>query len=249
LISTFLSEVNAQRQQAFWTPPLERPGETKASPSTQPQIALPDQPTPKKPIYLGIFGDSTNQCCSEAGAFWPRELARSFDWQFADYSKPATTFIDSGVGNNGCERSQDCPSVSGQFKQASKKSFDVISISSGVGDCSLARSNPEELQRTITKILQDFRNAHPTALIFTTSLTYPNTSSRSECNSLMNSIIKSASESSGILYLDVSKVITKPGVQMTRDLSHLSENGHALMAKSVIDLLMREPGFSQVLER
>jgi lysophospholipase L1-like esterase len=175
-------------------------------------------------------------------------LARSFNWQFADYSKPATTFINSGVGNNGCERSQDCPSVKGQLLQSSKKSFDLISISSGVGDCSLARSKPEELQQEITRIFQDFRVAYPRAVVFTTSLTYPNISSRSECNLLMNSIIKSSSEASGVVYLDVSDVITMPRVQMTRDGSHLSESGHALMANSVIDLLRKEPTLSKFLE-
>jgi hypothetical protein len=125
----------------------------------------------------------------------------------------------------------------------------VISISSGVGDCSLARKDPEELRQTMTKILQDFRNAYPTALIFTTSLTYPNVTSRSECNSLMNGIIQSASESSDVIYLNVSKAISNPGVQMTRDVSHLNDIGHALMAKKVIDLLKKLPDFSKLLER
>ena len=249
VISTFLTEVNAQRQQAFWTPPLERPSEINPSPSTQPPVVTTNTPTPIKPLYLGIFGDSTNQCCSASGAFWPRILARNFNWQFADYSKPATSFINSGVGSNNCERSKDCPSVKDQLLQASKKSFDVISISSGVGDCSLARNDPEELRRTLTKMLQDFRNAYPTALIFTTSLTYPNTSSRSECNSLMNGIIKSASESSDVIYLNVSKVISNPEVQMTRDVSHLNDIGHALMAKKVIDLLKKIPELSRLFER
>jgi peptidoglycan/LPS O-acetylase OafA/YrhL len=249
LISTFLSNVNVQRQQAFWTPPLEKPGEINSSPSAQLQVSPPNTARPNKPTYLGIFGDSTNQCCVATGAFWPRLLARNFNWQFADYSKPATSFINSGVGANNCKRLQDCPSVKGQFSQASKKNFDVISISSGVQDCSLARSNPEELQQTITKILQDFRDAYPRALIFTTSLTYPNVISRSECNSLMNSIIKSSSEASEVTYLDVSDVIAKPGVQMTQDVAHLNAIGHALMAKKVISLLEKESELSKLLGR
>ena len=247
LISTFLSDVNAQRQQAFWTPPRETAIENSPSPFGEPKVSPSAVPKSKKPIYLGIFGDSTNQCCSATGAFWPRLLARNFIWQFADYSKPATTFINSGVGNNNCEKSEDCPSVQGQLLRASKKNFDVISISSGVGDCSLARNNPEELKKTVEKILLEFREAYPAALIFTTSLTYPDTSSRADCNSRVNSVIKSASEATKVIYLDVSKVITNPAVQMTRDASHLNENGHALIAKSVIDQLKKEQDFARLL--
>ena len=100
LISTYVSEITAQRQKAFWTPPQETVSKIPKSQSTQPQVSPSDVPTPKKPIYLGIFGDSTNQCCSATGAFWPRLLARNFNWQYSDYTKPATTFISSGVGNN-----------------------------------------------------------------------------------------------------------------------------------------------------
>jgi hypothetical protein len=248
LISNLLSDVNAQRQQAFWTPPLKVQDEIKTPPSPQQQVAPTDTPTPKKPIYLGIFGDSTNQCCSATGAFWPRIIARNFNWQFADYSKPATSFINSGVGSNNCEQSEDCPSVKGQLSQASKKSFDVISISSGVGDCSLARSNPEGLQKSITKIFQEFKGTYPAALIFTTGLTYPDISSRSDCNSRMNSIIMSASEASGVTFLDVSKVLTNPTVQLTRDTSHLSDSGHAIVAKSVINQLKKVSKFSKFFE-
>jgi peptidoglycan/LPS O-acetylase OafA/YrhL/lysophospholipase L1-like esterase len=249
LISTYVSEITAQRQQAFWTPPQETASKIPKSQSTPPQVLPSDVPTPKKPIYLGIFGDSTNQCCSASGAFWPRLLARNFNWQFADYSKPATTFISSGVGNNACTRSQDCPSVEGQLTQAEKMSFDVISISSGVGDCSMARSNPESLQKSIRKILQDFRRAYPAAIIFTTAITYPDIESRSDCNSRMNSIISSASEASDVIFLNIARVISDPKVQMTKDGSHLNDSGHALMSKNVIDQLRKEPELARLLKR
>ena len=249
LISTYVSEITAQRQKAFWTPPQETVSKIPNSQPTQPQVLPSDVPTPKKPIYLGIFGDSTNQCCSATGAFWPRLLARNFNWQYSDYTKPATTFISSGVGNNACTRSQDCPSVEGQLTQAQKKSFDVISISSGVGDCSMARSNPESLQQSIKRILQDFRKAYPAAIIFTTAITYPDIESRSDCNSRMNSIISSASEASDVMFLDVAGVISNPKVQMTKDVAHLNDSGHALMAKIVINQLRDKPELARLLKR
>ena len=249
LISTYVSEITAQRQQAFWTPPQETEFKIPNSQPTQPQVLPSDIPTPKKPIYLGIFGDSTNQCCSVTGAFWPRLLARNFNWQFSDYTKPATSFIISGVGNNACTRSEDCPSVKGQLTQAQKKSFDVISISSGVGDCSMARTNPETVQQSITRILQDFRKAYPAAIIFTTSITYPDIESRSACNSRMNSIISSASEASDVMYLDVAGVISNHKLQMTKDGSHLNDRGHALIAKIVIDQFRKEPELARLLKR
>ena len=249
LISTYVSEITAQRQKAFWTPPQETVSKIPNSQPTQPQVLPSDVPTPKKPIYLGIFGDSTNQCCSATGAFWPRLLARNFNWQYSDYTKPATTFIRSGVGNNACTRSQDCPSVEGQLTQAQKKSFDVISISSGVGDCSMARSNPESLQQSIKRILQDFRKAYPAAIIFTTAITYPDIESRSDCNSRMNSIISSASEASDVMFLDVAGVISNPKVQMTKDVAHLNDSGHALIAKIVINQLRDKPELARLLKR
>ena len=249
LISTYVSEITAQRQKAFWTPPQETVSKIPNSQPTQPQVLPSDVPTPKKPIYLGIFGDSTNQCCSATGAFWPRLLARNFNWQYSDYTKPATTFIRSGVGNNACTRSQDCPSVEGQLTQAQKKSFDVISISSGVGDCSMARSNPESLQQSIKRILQDFRKAYPAAIIFTTAITYPDVESRSDCNSRMNSIISSASEASDVMFLDVAGVISNPKVQMTKDVAHLNDSGHALIAKIVINQLRDKPELARLLKR
>ena len=249
LISTYVSEIMAQRQQAFWTPPQETVSKIPNSQSKQPQVLPSGVPTPKKPIHLGIFGDSTNQCCSVTGAFWPRLLARNLNWQFADYSRPATTFIISGVGSNGCIVSENCPSVEGQLNLAQKKSFDVISISSGGGDCSVARSNPESLQQSIRKILEDFRKAYPSAIIFTTGLTQPDIESKSDCNSRMNSIISSASKASDVMFLDVTGVISNPKVQMTKDGAHLNDSGHALMAKNVINQLRDKPELARLLKR
>jgi lysophospholipase L1-like esterase len=248
LISTYLNKVTTQREQAFWTPPMQTPDTMSASPTMQPKDPSIENPAPKKPIYLGIFGDSTNQCCSDAGAFWPRLLARNFNWQFADYSRPSTSFINSGVGNNNCEVSRDCPSVKGQLSQASKRGFDVISISSGVGDCSLARSNPEEFESTLTQIFRKFRKTYPDAVIFSTGLTFPDSNSRAECNSRVNPIISSASAASDIIYIDVTKVLTT-SAQMTQDGSHLSTSGHAIMAKRVIDQLQQKPEFTRLLSK
>jgi peptidoglycan/LPS O-acetylase OafA/YrhL len=248
LISTYLNKVTTQRQQAFWTPPLQTPGKISATPSIQPQDPSIEIPIPKAPLYLGIFGDSSNQCCSDTGAFWPRLLAQNFNWQFADYSKPATSFINSGVGNNNCEDARNCPSVKGQLSQALKKRFDVISISSGVGDCSLARSNPEEFESTLTEIFRSFRKTYPDAVIFSTGLAFPNSKPRVECNSKVNPIISSASVASDVIYIDVAKVLTTSD-QMTQDGSHLSTSGHAIIAKRVIELLQLKPEFIRLLNK
>jgi len=248
VISSLINKTIAQREQPFWTPQLEVPGVTPAAPSMPPNAAPPVAPKQEKRIFLGIFGDSTNQCCSATGAFWPRLLARNFNWQFSDYSKPATSFITSGVGSNNCKTSRDCPSVEGQLKQASKKTFDAISISAGIGDCSLARSNPEELLKNVTGILQDFRESYPSALIFATSLTHPASGPRSDCNSRLNVIIQSASEASNIMYIDVSRAVSNPVVQVTRDGSHLTDSGHALIAKRIVNFLQKTPEFTSLLK-
>ena len=198
---------------------------------------------------MGIFGDSSVQCCSTTGDFWPRLLARNFNWQFADYSKPATSFMNSGVGSNKCTRATDFPSVEGQLAAASKKSFDAISIASGIGDCSLARKNPDELQKNIREILQNFRRTYPTALIFTTGLAVPNVSSNSDCNSRMDNIIRSASEASNVMYIDVSSVVSNPTDQLTQDSSHLNVSGHALIAKYLVSKLKKTPEFLQMAEK
>jgi peptidoglycan/LPS O-acetylase OafA/YrhL len=249
LISTYISKVTAEREQAYWTPPLENPGVTSVSPSKQPKTSPPEQITSKKSIYLGIFGDSTVQCCSATGAFWPRLLAQNFNWQFADYSRPATSFMNSGVGSNKCASAEDCPSVEGQLTAASKKSFDAISITSGIGDCLMARKNPDELQRDIQKILQNFRRTYPTALIFTTGLAVPIVGSNSDCNSRMDNIIRSASEASNIIYIDLSRVVSNPKAQLTVDSAHLNDSGHALIAKYLVNKLKKTPEFLQMAEK
>ena len=113
----------------------------------------------------------------------------------------------------------------------------------------MARSNPELLQQYIRKTLQDFRRAYPSAIIFTTAITYPDVESRSDCNSRMNSIISSASEASDVLFLDVAGVISNPKLQMTKDGSHLNDSGHSLIAKIVIDQLRKQPELARLLKQ
>jgi peptidoglycan/LPS O-acetylase OafA/YrhL len=240
VVSTYLENIQVTRDKPFWSPPSS----TEVAPDAVMPSASPGPSTPVKnlntPRYMGIFGDSTNQCCSATGAFWPRLVAQHFGMTFADYSKPATTYFLDGVGNNGCARAEDCPSVSGQLEQSSGKSFDLISISSGIGECNLAQKDPDSLQISMSAIMQKFKSQFPNAYIFAVGINQPATSSSGKCVSLVNPIISRAATASGVSFIDDSRWITDPKSQMTRDGNHLNDTGHILFANKVIQTLKKD---------
>jgi lysophospholipase L1-like esterase len=65
----------------------------------------------------------------------------------------------------------------------------------------------------------------------------------------MNNIIRSASEASNIIYIDLSRVVSNPTDQLTKDSSHLNDSGHALIAKYLVSKLKKTPEFLQMAEK
>ena len=240
VISSYFEQIQATRDKPFWSPPSSTEiASDKLRPSASPVPSTPVKNL-SSPRYMGIFGDSTNQCCSATGAFWPRLVAKHFGMTFADYSKPATTYLIDGIGNNGCARAEDCPSVSGQLEQSSGKSFDLISISSGIGECNLAQKDPDSLQNSMSAIMQKFKSQFPNAYIFAVGISQPATSSSGKCVSLVNPIISRAATAAGVSFIDNSRWITDPKSQMTRDGSHLNDTGHIVFANKIIQTLKRD---------
>jgi hypothetical protein len=239
ILSSYFQDIQAQRQAPFWTPPsiAEPTNDETAVTSPSPRLPLTIKNDERR--YMGIFGDSTNQCCSATGAFWPRLVSKHFGMTFADYSKPATTYLNDGVGSNGCEKSKDCPSVIGQLAESAGKSFDVIAISSGIGDCQVAQKNPDSLEASLNTIFRIFKSNFPNAYVFTMGLTYPSNSEREKCLSAVNPIIYRAAVASGVTFLDNTPWLKNEEGRFTRDGSHLNDKGHLLIAKKVIESLKR----------
>jgi hypothetical protein len=240
VISSYFKQIQTNRDKPFWSPPSST--ELSSNSKGPSQAAARTTPTNEvdKARYMGIFGDSTNQCCSATGAFWPRLVAKHFGMTFADYSKPATTYLIDGVGNNGCQRAEDCPSVSGQLLESVGRSFDLISISSGIGECNLAKKDPDSLQVSMTAIMQKFKSQFPNATIFALGINQPASSRSGECASLINPIISRASTLAGVSFFDDSRWVTEPKRQMTRDGAHLNDAGHVLFANKIIQNLKKD---------
>lgn len=239
VISNQLVSIQTKRDAPFWSPPA---GTNLSVPQAQVEPAQPSPGTTSKQQtqtrYLGIFGDSTNQCCSTTGAFWPRLLAQHYNWQFIDFSKPATSYEYPGVGSNGCNQAHDCPSVGGQMALATNREFSVITIASGIGDCDLANSNPNKLQDDMNTIYGNFRKQFPNAVILAPGVIYPRISSRNQCIDAVDPIIAKAAQSVGGTYIDnVSDWIDNPKIEMTLDGGHLNDLGHQIFSSKLIDWL------------
>jgi len=238
-ISTYLTEIRNQREAPFWTPPLSEKEMINKLESDS--IAAPTKPVEQilETPNFGIFGDSTNQCCSATGAFWPRLTAKHFGWNVADYSRPAVSYFSDGVGSNGCTDSKSCPSVEAQLLQASGKSFDFISVSSGIPDCKVVDENPRYIQQRIDTLFNKLASKYPDANIFVLGVIQSKESRGDKCLAAVNSIILQATQSAGISFIDVSGWITDTKSQMTRDRAHLNDVGHLLFANKVIEELKR----------
>jgi hypothetical protein len=65
----------------------------------------------------------------------------------------------------------------------------------------------------------------------------------------MDNIIRSASEASNIIYIDLSRVVSNPKAQLTVDSAHLNDSGHALIAKYLVNKLKKTPEFLQMAEK
>ena len=227
IISSNLTKIQTERNTPFWTPPIQK----VVSEKNQPEIVANSSKSPTgKPKYLGIFGDSTNQCCSSTGAFWPRIIAKKYGLIFSDYSKPATSYLNDGVGSNGCRSPENCPSVRGQFDKAYGKNFSLVIINSGIGDCTMAKQNPEELQKSLESIFIDFRTRFTKAVIIAVTPNFPRTSARSDCLMAVNSVVSKAAGTANINYVDGSNWISNPKTEMTLDGGHLNDVGHAIFA-------------------
>ena len=247
VISTQLTKIQVQKERAFWSPPNTSSGQIAPSsplPETSPKTPAARK---SKPVYLGIFGDSTNQCCSATGAFWPRLVANKYGWRYVDYSKPATSYLNDGVGSNGCVKSTNCPSVLGQLAQAKNKVFDVITISAGIGECTSAKNQPQSLKESLIGLFGDFRKNFPDAQIVALGLVSPNLPDRKECISSVNPIVAEAAKASGINFLNDSNWITNPKVQMTTDASHLNDSGHQVFAKNFAKWMASQKSFAQII--
>jgi peptidoglycan/LPS O-acetylase OafA/YrhL len=246
IISGQLSHIQVRKQQPFWSPPASSILEPRPKPSDPATLANPSPNKKAEPIYMGIFGDSTNQCCSSTGAFWPRLVAQKMGWRFNDYSRPATTYFIDGVGSNGCKKASDCPSVVGQLKEATGKKLDVITLAAGIGDCPLAKSQPENFQNSLTELFQNFRRTFPDAYIVAMGLVALNTEERSACISAVNQAVSQASRTAGIKYLGgESNWITSPKKQLTAEGSHLNDLGHQVFARNFVSWIKGQSDFKK----
>jgi peptidoglycan/LPS O-acetylase OafA/YrhL/lysophospholipase L1-like esterase len=240
IIASNLNKIQTERNVPFWTPPNQEAVISKSKAEVMPDNAKTVRTAPK---YLGIFGDSTNQCCSAAGAFWPRIIAKKYGFTFSDYSKPATSYLNDGVGSNGCKLAESCPSVKGQLDQAKGKELDFVIISSGIGDCTLAKENPEEFQKSLQSLFRNFREKFKKALIVAVTPTYPEAATRRDCLFAVNPIISKAADTEGVNYVNGSSWIANPKTQMTLDGGHLNDAGHALFAARFSSWVEKLPDF------
>jgi peptidoglycan/LPS O-acetylase OafA/YrhL/lysophospholipase L1-like esterase len=243
IIASYANKIQTERQVPFWTPPNQVATTAKSKPVA---THKPSDSASKLPKYLGIFGDSTNQCCSATGAFWPRIAANKFGFIFSDYSKPATSYVNDGVGNNGCTSAKSCPSVKGQLDQAKGKDFDLVIINAGIGDCTLAKQNPDELQKSLESLFGDFRSKYNNALIIVTSPTFAENTNRNDCLLAVNPIVSKAAQIAKVKFLNGSNWISNPKVQMTLDGGHLNDVGHAIFGAKFIDWVEKLPEFQAI---
>jgi peptidoglycan/LPS O-acetylase OafA/YrhL len=235
IISDQLGQIQIRKEKPFWSPPASSHTQPTPTASNDPNLISPKIEKKMEPIYMGIFGDSTNQCCSATGAFWPRLAAQKKGWRFIDYSRPSTSYLVDGVGSNGCKKAADCPSVVGQLKEARGKKLDVITLAAGIGDCPLAKSQPDSLESSLTELFQDFRTSFPNAYIIAMGLVAPNTSTKAACKTAVNQIVAAASNVAGIEFLgEDSNWITDPNKQMTANYDHLNDYGHQVFAKNFV---------------
>ena len=245
IISGQLSHIQVRKEQPFWSPSASsglQPSPMASKKSTSDDLAPKIQNETK---YMGIFGDSTNQCCSPTGAFWPRLAAQKMGLRFIDYSRPATTYLIDGVGSNGCKKASDCPSVVGQLKEAKGKKLDVITLAAGIGDCPVAKSEPETLQKSLTELFQNFRTTFPDAYIVAMGLVVSNTEENSACISAVNQVVANASSTAGIKFLGGdSNWITNPKKQLTADGNHLNDLGHQIFAKNFVTWIKSQNDFN-----
>jgi peptidoglycan/LPS O-acetylase OafA/YrhL len=188
--------------------------------------------------YLAILGDSTNTCCSDTGAFWPRLMANKFGWVAQDYSVPGSGYLKSGLGSNGCSRESQCPAVGGQANKISQGTSDAILISTGIHDCFNIDEKATEFESKVQYTFTELRIKNPNSKIIVSSLLPSGSLIGNNCAVTIDGILEKASKKINAIFVpNVSNWIPTSDFYLTRDLAHLNDRGHEKIAQKFVNYL------------
>jgi lysophospholipase L1-like esterase len=130
------------------------------------------------------------------------------------------------------------------LKEATNKKLDVITLASGIGDCPVAKNQPENFQNSLTELFQNFRRTFPDAYIVAMGLVIASSEETGPCISAVNQAVSQASTRAGIKYLGgESTWITNPKKQLTIDGSHLNDVGHQVFANKFVTWIREQNDF------